>query len=375
MSEFFKKISNALAWERYKKAPVVKNKVVISNYYGAGFGDNLRPIAEKLLEKGGWEIVWLCASDKARASLPDGIRAADYEKERIKEISTAGVWIDNCRKGARYKKPGQIYIQTWHGFALKRIEKDVVETLGPGYEEYATRDSAQTDLIVSDSAFMSEIYRTKFWYSGEIEEFGSPRNDALANHDEKAYKKVRDAFGLPENKKIVLYAPTFRHNKSLEPYSIDYARLRKALEERFGGEFAVIIRLHPAVMKLAGNLNFDDVTTFNGSTYQDMQELLCAADLCITDYSSLMFDYMLTRRPCLQYATDIEDYMSDRNFNFSLEKCPFPLARSNDELEKAIADFNDEDYQKALDKFMDEFGIVADGKSAERVVNWLEEKI
>lgn len=377
MSEFLNKIGRAAAWTIGRKLPIEQNKIVISSYYGRGFGDNLRPIAEELLRRDkDLKLVWLTAGENAADSLPEGITAVDYNSlDRIKELSTAKVWIDNCRKGARQKREGQIYVQTWHGFALKRIEKDVCDTLGDGYEEYARRDSAQTDLIVSDSRFMTEVYRRAFWYDGEIREFGSPRNDALINGDEETCKLVRSRFGLPEDCRIVLYAPTFRVDKSMEPYSIDYARLRKSCEERFGGRFAVLIRLHPNIMKQAEELSFDNETAFDASTYQDMQELLSAADVVITDYSSLMFDFMLTRRPCFQYASDIEAYRNDRNFNFSLDKLPFPLAENNDELESKILGFDDAEYQNGLNKFNEEFGIIADGQAASRCVDWILDKM
>lgn len=377
MSEFLNKIGRGAAWTIGRMLPIEQNKIVISSYYGRGFGDNLRPIAEELLRRDkDLKIVWLTAGENAAASLPEGITAVEYNSlDRIKELSTAKVWLDNCRKGARQKREGQIYVQTWHGFALKRIEKDVCDTLGDGYEEYAMRDSAQTDLIVSDSRFMTEVYRRTFWYDGEIQEFGSPRNDALINGDEETYKLVRSRFELSEDCRIVLYAPTFRADKSMEPYSIDYARLRKSCEARFGGRFAVLIRLHPNIMKQAEELTFDNDTTFDASAYQDMQELLSAADVVITDYSSLMFDFMLTRRPCFQYASDIEAYRNDRNFNFSLDKLPFPLAENNDELESKILGFDDAEYQNRLKKFNEEFGIIADGQAASRCVDWILDKM
>ena len=377
MSDLLSKLAKGAAWTLFRMRPIEKNKIVISSYYGRGFGDNLRPIAEELLRRDeNLKIVWLTAGDKAAASLPKGIRAVEYHSAaRIRELATAKVWIDNCRKGAREKRKGQIYVQTWHGFALKRIEKDVCDTFEPGYEEYAKRDSAQTDLIVSDSRFMTEIYRRSFWYHGEIQEFGSPRNDALVNGDSTTYKLVRERFGLPEDCKIVLYAPTFRVDKSMEPYSIDYARLRKSCEARFGGRFAVLIRLHPNITSQAKDLSFDGETTFDASTYQDMQELLAASDVVITDYSSLMFDFMLTGRPCFQFATDIAAYRNDRNFNFSLDKLPFALAENNDELEDIILHFDEETYQNNLNQFHQEFGIRADGQAASRCVDWILKKM
>ena len=190
---------SAALWTAGRLLPVQKNKIVVTNFYGRGYGDNLKPIVAELLRRGGGlDIVWLTADEGAAKSLPAGVRAVPYTPwNRIRELCTAKIWLDNNRKGARVKKPGQWYLQTWHGFALKRIERDVVDTLPPGYAEYAARDSAQTDLIVSNAAFMTRIYRESFWYDGEIAEFGSPRNDVLFTDGVPARKKVADLLGLP----------------------------------------------------------------------------------------------------------------------------------------------------------------------------------
>ena len=145
------KLASAALWAEGRMLPVRGNKIVVSNFYGRGYGDNLKPIVEELLRReSGLDIVWLTADEAAAKSLPAGVRAASYApRSRIRELCTAKVWLDNNRKGARFKKPEQWYLQTWHGFALKRIERDAEQTLPAGYAAYAARDSAQTDLIVS----------------------------------------------------------------------------------------------------------------------------------------------------------------------------------------------------------------------------------
>ena len=377
MSGIIDRIKNLIAWETSALRPVDPKKIVFTSYYGAGFGDSPRQIAEAVHRKApDMKLVWLVKDEAARSSLPEWITCCDYNStERIRELSTAKVWVDNCRKGAMKKRASQIYVQTWHGFALKRIEKDIADTLPSDYEAYAIRDSRQTDLIVSDSAFMSELYRKSFWYNGEVAEFGSPRNDALVHPEESVAAKVKSYFGLPEDRKLVCYAPTFRKDRSAEAYSVDFSRLKAACEKRFGGNFAVLIRLHPAVLTLADGLEFDNETTFNATPYPDIQELLAVSDVVITDYSSLMFDYMLTGRPCLQYASDIDAYRNDRNFNFSLDLLPFPLAEDNDQLERLILSFDEEDYSGKLEDFKNKFGIKSDGLASERCADWILEKM
>lgn len=372
-----RKAVSALQWNLGRILPVQNNKIVVTSFYGRGYGDNFKPVVAELLDRGEkLDIVWLTADAAAAKSLPPGVRAVSNTNwNRIRELCTAKVWLDNCRKGARVKKAGQWYLQTWHGFALKRIERDAVDALPAGYAQYAARDSSQIDLIVSNSALMTKIYQESFWYSGEVAEFGSPRNDVLFAPSADVREKVCRALHLPHGCSIALYAPTFRSDESMDAYCVDYARLQKALSTRFGGHWAVLIRLHPNVMAKAKDLYFDGVTTFDATRYDDMQELLAAADAVISDYSSLMFDYGLTKRPCFQFAVDIEAYQKDRNFYFPLSKMPFPLAEDNDALEQAVLQWNREEAEKAWDDFCEEFGIREDGKAAERCADWILEKM
>ena len=353
--------------------PVDSRKVVFSSYGGKGYGDNLRPIAEALREKDpGLKFVWLTADEKAAASLPVWIRACPYDGfRRGLALGTAKVWVDNCRKGARFKKRNQRYMQTWHGFALKRIERDAAQALPADYAAYAERDARQTDLMVSDSRFMTEIYRRAFWYDGPVAEYGAPRNDGLIRGDRAAAEKVRQSLRLPADRRLLLYAPTFRADGSLEPYSVDFPRLKLACQQRFGGEFTMLVRLHPNVSALAEQFAAENGQVVNVTAYPDSQELLAAADVLVTDYSSIMFDFMLTGRPCFQFAADIEAYRNDRNFYFSLDRLPFSLAEDNDALERAVLEFRAEDYRAAVDRFIRETGIVTDGRGAERCADWI----
>ncbi len=363
-------------WVLGRLLPVRRSRIVFSNFYGRGFGDNLRPIAEVLRQRDpGLELIWLTDGETARKSLPEGVRACPYYSfRRGIALGTAKIWVDNCRKGAPFKKPGQKYLQTWHGFALKRIEKDAESKLPEGYATYAMRDAQQTDLMVSDSSFMTEKYRSAFWYDGPIEEYGAPRNDMLIRGGPEVREKVQRVLGLPAGQKTVLYAPTFRADRAADPYSVDLRRLKAACETRFGGEYSVLVRLHPIAADLAEAV-VGTGEAMNVTDYPDTQELLAAADVLVTDYSSVMFDFMLTGRPCFQYASDIAAYRNDRDFYFALDQLPFPLAEDNDHLEQEVLGFSQEEYQERLQLFIREMGIVTDGRGAERCADWILEHI
>lgn len=374
-----KKLQKGLAWTSGRLLPIQKNKIVVTSFYGRGASDNPKAIVDELVKRPEkLDIVWL-ANDPAHAGVPDGVRVVQYDTpQAIRELCTARVWVDNCRKGARVKKSGQYYMQTWHGFALKRIERDVADQLSKEdatYAQYAQRDSKQIDVIVSDSSFMTDIYLRSFWYDGPVVEYGAPRNDILIQPPADAKQIVSKALGLPADCNLAMYAPTFRADGSLDAYNMDYHAVCAALQQRFGGRWIMLIRLHPHVMQKAKDLKFDGQITFDATAFDDMQLLLSACDAVITDYSSLMFDFALTRRPCFQYASDIDAYKNDRNFYFPIDETPFPLAKNNAEMVENIAAFDETDYHRQCDMFYEKMGFRADGQASARCADWILDKI
>ncbi|MBR2616573.1 MAG: CDP-glycerol glycerophosphotransferase family protein [Clostridia bacterium] len=358
--------------------PVKKNKVVFSSYYGRGFSDNPKAIAEALHEAcPEAKLFWLVKNEKEAASLPDYITPVPYDSpKRIFALSEARVWVDNCRKYERFKKKGQYYLQTWHGFPLKKIEKDAVASLPADYERGARRDSGFTDLLLSNSAFETRVLRDCFWYEGEIAEFGSPRNDVFAAPDPAVERKVRTAFGLPEDRRLVLYAPTFRADHSVEAYRLDAAGLSETLEKRFGGTWTVLIRLHPNVAHQSAALfSYDGERIADATLYPDMQELLVGSDVLITDYSSSMFDFAISGKLCLRLALDLEDYMRDRNFYFSYDEIPFPYAETNGDFLRMVEALDVKDYEEKRNEFYTRLAFCEDGKASERAAAWIAERL
>lgn len=321
--------------------PVKKNRIVFESYYGRGYSDSPKAICEVLRQSGeDLDLVWLCKDEAAAKTLPEGVRAVPAKGlKKVRAMASAKVWVDNCRKYESIKKKSQIYMQTWHGFALKKIEADVADKLERDYTEACKRDSAQCDVIVSGSGFMTKLYRESFWYQGTVLSTGTPRNDIFYTDHSELHAKVCKSFGLPTDRKLALYAPTFRDNHAVDAYRLDVDMVRRKCEENFKGKWSVLIRLHSNVASLSEGLFFYDADRLlDATSYPDMQELLCVADLLITDYSSSMFDYALTGKPVVQFATDIEEYQKDRDFYFRLDQLPFPLARSNEELETILTD-------------------------------------
>lgn len=190
--------------------------------------------------------------------------------------------------------------------------------------------------------------------------------------DRKKYNDiVKQHFGLSENCKIALYAPTFRKDNTTDIYLSDFENVRNALHERFGGEWVVLIRLHPHLINKINGLKYSE-NVLQATQYDDVQELLCAADVLFTDYSAVMFDYALTRRPCFLYTPDIDDYTrADRKLYFKIEDLPFSCAQTPEELVDSILSFKEQEYRNDVNGFISGIGSYDDGKSCERVFNIL----
>lgn len=360
-------------WQLYSLLPKDQNKAVCQSFYGRGLSDSPGAVALELLRRG-WKVYWVVKDMSQKGSLPPGLIPVVYESpEAIYHMCTAGVWVDCCRKWAYTQKRGETcYVQTWHGFPLKRIEGDAEGALPADYIRAAKKDSLMADVFLSNSRFLTEIYRRAFWFTGEILECGFPRNDMLFGERPETVEKVREALGIPEGKRLALYAPTFRKGNSLSAYDMDYARCAKALGRRFGGEWLLLAKLHPNIAERARELGLDPRVVHNASDYPDIQELYVACEALFTDYSSVMFDYMNTGRPCFLYVNDVGAYKDDRNFYFDLERLPYPRAEDNDELERAILQFDEGGQEEAIRRFEKEFGMAESGKAAKAAADYLE---
>lgn len=369
--KLLKKVLRNLLWQLLSFLPKDKRRAVCQSFYGRGYSDSPKAVAEELRRRG-FRVYWIVKGNSEAESLPADVTPLLIDSPRaIWHQCRAGVWVDCCRKWAYTQKRGKtLYVQTWHGFPLKRIEGDAGDALPEDYLRAAKKDSAMADLFLSDSRFLTEIYRRAFWYEGEILEAGFPRQDVLTQSHPELTKKVRAALHLPPEKKLCLYAPTFRKDMSLEQYDLDYARLDRALGERFGGEWLVLAKLHPNIASRAAELHLDPAAVANASDYPDIQELYLACDVLVTDYSSVMFDFMATGKPCFLYINDLAAYKADRNFYFDLDLLPFPRGESNDELEALILSYRQENAD-AVARFREEFGMVQPGNAAAKTADWI----
>ena len=341
---------------------------------------NPKAIADEFISRdAGYKLIWAIRRENESETefypkeLILGVR---HSKELYEHLATSKFIIQNANDTAYLKlikRPEQVVIQTWHGsLGFKRLDVKNVGT--EKWLRRALKAYNDTDYIISNSTFENEVYRTSFWPDTTILEYGHPRNDILFDQKKSklAKDKVFEQLKIPPNKKVALYAPTFRlDTENTSVYNLDYGMLLNALTQRFGGEWMLIVRYHFKMRnkdRASATKNVVDATS-----YYDMQELLCAADIGITDYSSWICDYALTKKPGFLFADDIEDYVDERGFYYPLSETPFPLCKTTADLVDSIHRFDDSRYQEALSAFLEKRGCFEDGNASKRIVDKIME--
>lgn len=359
-------------YKSFYSHPVQKGKILFVNFSGRGYGCNPKYICEEIRGRD-WDFadcVW--AVGDGDAGLPDGVRAVPYGSyQYYYELATAQVWVDNQHKDfISQKREGQFYIQTWHGCGpLKKIEYDA-ESLPGSYLEMLDRDMEMVDLCISGAGFNSMLFRRAFRYNGDILECGCPRNDILLKQDFPG-RKIRKKLGIPEGVSVILYAPTLRDGESNR---IDVPRVSEACCQLFEKDCFVLIREHPQMKLREGRYLFSD-RVINASDYPDIQELLAVSDLLITDYSSVMWDFSLQRKPVFLYHPDVNVYEEERGIYISFSQMPYIEAFSMEDLCEKICGYEEETYKQELEGFLRKYESFDGGEAAKIVVNRIWEVI
>lgn len=388
IKKYFKVRYNRLrGWYYRHFKPVQKNKVVFSQFGGKSYGCNPRAICDEFLRRGeDYELVWIVGKgmDAKKAGLPEGVRASKGKKV-LYDLETAKVWVNNIHfntllnEGLK-KRDETIYLNTFHGgITLKHQVRDKhsykeidIKSLK---ERMYVKDSECVDYITCGCDMEIHVLEEFFYGYGEILKLGDARTDMLVNGSPEMEQKVRDFYQIPKGTKIAIYAPTFRASKSLSCYDLDFDRILDYLEERDGCPWVMLIRLHPRLAQKTAEIVPDSPRYISASDYVDMQELSVASDIMISDYSSVITDFMLTRKPAFMYVPDLDHYIEKRGMYFEMEDLPFPYARSNDEFMQNLKLFDEKKYCEKVDAFVKKIGYIDDGQSAKRIVDFLIEKM
>ena len=352
--------------------PIQKNKVVAIAFNGIRYGDNQKPMLEALHEIcPEVDIVWV----KNRGydyELPEWIRCVhSFTLRWLYDYATAKIWINNCITPDYFRKrKDQLYIETWHGgLGIKKVFGDVQSRDTQKYKKLNERCSKLADVFISNSDHLSAIYRNALYYNGPIWKCGYPMNDILFTENSQITEKVKKALNIPATNKIFLYAPTHRDKFVTEGrvddsvFFSNFTNLRQTLSQKFGGEWTILLRWHQVQMKMLSGTTIPS-NVVNATSYPDMQELLMATDVMMSDYSSCIFDAAMRRIPCFIYASDYDEYKQYRGVYYEMEELPFPYAKNNDEMEQNVKAFDMEDYLKKWDAFAVRMGLNETGHSA-----------
>lgn len=356
--------------------------VVFESNLGRNYTGNPKCIYEEMVARG-LDKEYRCYVILEDMNTPIPGAATKVKRTRFQYfyiMAMAGVIVSDSRM-PKYiiKRKGVTYIQTWHGTPLKKLALDMDDVTMAGESDIETykynfaKNAATWDYLISQNQFSTKVFRQAFAFYKTMLEIGYPRNDVLFHkNNETEIRKLKETLGLPLDKKIILYAPTWRDDEFYEQgkykftSKLDFDEARKEL----GGEYVFIVKYHYLVQDCI------DWSKYNGFVYNfdmtyDISLLYLVSDILITDYSSVMFDYSLLRRPMFFYTYDLEKYKNElRGFYFDLTKeAPGPIVTTTAELLHEIKHYDQAKYQKAYDAFHEKYNHADNGTASKQVVD------
>nr|WP_313886424.1 CDP-glycerol glycerophosphotransferase family protein [Bacillus sp. SD088] len=364
--------------------PPKKKLIIFESFHGKQYSDNPRAIYEYMLEHHiEYEMYW--SIDKRymeQFRKRHNIRCLQrFSFQWLMKMARARYWIVNSRLPLWIPKPREtIYVQTWHGTPLKRLGADIEEVHMPGtntekYKQNFTYEATKWDYLLSPNEYSTKIFTSAFNYKKAIVESGYPRNDFLINHnDEKNILGIKKREGIPVNKKVILYAPTWRDDQfyTKGKYKFNLHLDLEKMKNDLGEQYILILRLHYLVSESLDLSGMEDFV-INLSNHEDIRELYVISDMLVTDYSSVFFDYANLKRPMLFYVYDLEDYRDKlRGFYFDFEnQAPGPLVKNTNDLIEEIKLIEENGYTppRTTIEFNERFCSLEDGQASKRVIN------
>jgi len=385
LKRILKKIVAKAYWLAFSVAasclPVKKRLIMFESYLGKQYSCNPRAIYEYMKETHpNYHMFWSVDKGSVRFFQEKGIPYIKrFSLKWLIYMARAEYWITNSRMPLWLTKPKHtVYVQTWHGTPLKKLALDMNEVHMPGtntekYKKNFTKESAKWDFLLSPNAYSTEIFRRAFDFHKTIIESGYPRNDYLYNYKREDVEKIKKQLNLPLDKKVILYAPTWRDNQFYQvgKYKFNLRLDLDLMKEKLGEEYILLLRMHYLVAESLDLSRYEGFA-FDVSKVQDIRELYVISDMLITDYSSVFFDYANLKRPMLFYVYDIGEYRDVlRGFYFDIEKeAPGPLVYSTEEIVKKILQWKEQGFPlpASFQRFYENFCYLDDGKATERVV-------
>lgn len=386
-NQFIKKIIICVYHGFLKIFSVDKRVIFFESSVGRSYSGNPKYVYEEMLRRGldrEFRCVW--SLEDTKTHIPGG--AIKIQRARLKYLyylSIAKFWVCDSRLPSFVVKRSKTeYIQLWHGTPLKKLAMDLdvlVVSDGMDLSEYKKLFKLNTqtwDYLISQSHYNTEKFRSCFDYKKEILEIGSPRNDVLFHkNNEKQINSLKNKYNFPIDKKIILYAPTWRDDqfyanklyKYTSPLDLDL------LQKKLGDTHIIIIKLH-YLIKDARNWSKYKGFVFLCDHDCDIQELYIISDILITDYSSAMFDYALLERPMIIYAYDYEKYRDNlRGLYFNIfDEFPGPIVKNTSDLVDSLKQYDYNDYKEKYKKFLEKYSSFEEGIASSKIVDLILKK-
>lgn len=364
----------------FSRFPRQSNVIVFESFHGKQYSCNPRAIYEYMKKHYPdytfyWSLNKASIPMLARHNLPVLPR---FTFKWIYTMATAKYWVINTRMPRWMQKPeGTVFLQTWHGTPLKKLGLDIEDVKMPGtttelYRKNFTDETSRWDYLIAPNSYSRDIFRTAFAYNGNMVESGYPRNDVLYTQNQPpTVNFLKSQMGLPTDKKIILYAPTWRDDEYIEvgKYSFQLKLDLQAMKAALGDDFVLLLRMHYLIADHMNLTGFEDFA-YNMSGYEDIRDLYLVSDVLITDYSSVYFDYANLKRPVIFYTYDLEKYRDSlRGFYVDFERtAPGPLVTTTDEVIEELRNMSKRPALHLMKEFNERYCAWEDGRATERVV-------
>lgn len=361
----------------FLKQPLKENVVMFETFNGKNYSDSPKYIYEYLASHypNDFECVWSLNTDSKLKY--GGKKIKRFSFQYAYYLARAKYLVFNVRPPLWYRKrEGQVFLETWHGTPLKRLvfDQEEVTAASPKYKQEFYKQRKDWDYLISANDFSTETLRRCFMYEGEMLDYGYPRNDLMyAPNKEEIAATIKKKLNIPTNKKTILYAPTWRDDEyyGKGKYKFTLKLDLPLLKEQLGDEYVILLRTHQYIADALDVTGLEGFA-YNVSKYDDITELYLISDICITDYSSVFFDYANLKRPMLFYTYDIEKYRNQlRGFYIDMEtEVPGPLLYTSEEVIDAIKNIDQviEQYKTRYETFYQRFCHLDDGNASKRVV-------
>ncbi len=363
---------------KYINEPIEENWIMFETFMGKSYADSPKYIYEYLAKNypGKYQFIWVL-NDKNTKLPYEGIVVKRFTKKYAYYLAKSKYFVFNIRQPLWFRKrEGQVFLETWHGTPLKRLafDQEEVTAASPTYKAQFYRQKQEWDYLIAANHFSSEIFKSCFMYDGNMLEIGYPRNDLLYNpNKDEIARKLKEKLKIPTHKKTILYAPTWRDDEyyGKGQYKFKLKLDLEMMKEKLGDEYVVLLRTHHYIADALDITGLEDFA-FNLSKYDDITEIYLISDICITDYSSVFFDYANLKRPMLFYTYDLDKYRDVlRGFYIDMEKeLPGPLLFTTEAVIDAIMNIDDlsAKYAHRYQLFYDKFCSIDDGNASKRAV-------